>query len=85
MKYTAKQLKSGQWAVFTGKRYFTHTATDNKLQAKQSALIMSMQFYQSQMDDAFMALEKTCKNKNSLGDILLEGDEDYTCKGDLMC
>jgi len=85
MKYRSKKLNDTEYAVFTGKRYFKDTVTTNKLKAIQSALIMSMSFYQDQLDHAFSELEKTCVDTNRMGDIKLEGNEYYTNKGDLMC
>ena len=51
MKYQAKQLKDGDWAVFTGKRkYFADTVTSEKFEAAKEALEMSARWHQKQMD-----------------------------------
>jgi len=87
MKYKAKQLQSGNWAVFTGKRFFTDTETTSKDEAIENALIRSMSFYQGQMDDAFDELEKHCINSNGdvgMGRIKLQ-DGNIADKGVLMC
>lgn len=38
MKYNAKQMNDGKWAVFTGKKYFTSTVTDDKNEAEKVPL-----------------------------------------------
>lgn len=58
MKYNAKQLNNGQWAVFTGKKYFKSTVTDNKNDAVIEACSRSAQWYQSQMDACRNAWEE---------------------------
>lgn len=50
MKYKAKQVKDGYWAVFTGKQYFVNTVTSNKATAEKSALVMSAHWHQDQID-----------------------------------
>jgi len=49
MKYNAKQLSNGNWAVFQGKRYFFMTQTDSQAVAHQEALKMSLKWHQDQM------------------------------------
>lgn len=50
MKYRADQLSNGQYAVFTGRKYFTDTVTDSKAEAKRNAFIESMRWHQWQID-----------------------------------
>ena len=50
MKYRADQLRNGQYAVFTGKKYFTDTVTDSKEQAEKFAMVESMVWHRNQMD-----------------------------------
>lgn len=50
MKYRAKQLSNGQYAVFTGRKYFTGTVTDSKTEAERNAFIESMRWHQWQID-----------------------------------
>ena len=58
MKYKAKQMKNGKWAVFTGKQYFTDTVTENKHDATVRALEMSGCWYRDQIDKVDDALRK---------------------------
>ena len=50
MKYNAKQLNNGQWAVFTGKQYWTHTVSDTKEEAHIWAIKESAIWHQKQLD-----------------------------------
>jgi len=50
MKYNAKQLNNGQWAVFTGKQYFPHTVSDTKEEAHISAIKQSAIWHIEQLD-----------------------------------
>ena len=50
MKYKAKQLSNGQYAVFTGRKYFTATVTNSKTEAERNAFIESMRWHQWQID-----------------------------------
>ncbi len=50
MKYRADQLRNGQYAVFTGRKYFTDTVTDSKEQAEKFAMVESMVWHRNQMD-----------------------------------
>ena len=50
MKYSAKQLKSGEWAVHAGSKYFTHSVTPDERAAKVEALKMSAIWHRNQMD-----------------------------------
>lgn len=58
MKYAAKKLNSGQWAVFAGKQYFISTVTDDKEYAEERALVMSAAWHQIQMDKVHKELIK---------------------------
>lgn len=58
MKYQAKKNSRGQWAVFQGRKYFRSTTTDNELEAKQQALVMSMKWYNDQKNLAWQELVK---------------------------
>ena len=50
MKYNAKQLNNGQWAVFTGKKYWQHTVSDTKEEAHIWAIKESAIWHQQQLD-----------------------------------
>ena len=50
MKYNAKQLNNGQWAVFTGKQYFPHTVADTREEAHISAIKQSAIWHIKQLD-----------------------------------
>ena len=50
MKYRADQLSNGQYAVFTGRKYFTDTVTNSKTEAERNAFIESMRWHQWQID-----------------------------------
>jgi len=50
MKYNAKQLNNGQWAVFNGKQYFPHTVADTKEDAHIWAIKKSAIWHQQQLD-----------------------------------
>lgn len=49
MKYSAKQLSNGNWAVFAGKRYFTSSETADKQQAEIEAIHRSGCWYEDQI------------------------------------
>lgn len=51
MKYNAKQLKSGEWAVFTGRKYFTDTISNTQEEAHLRAIEKSAQYHQMQVWD----------------------------------
>jgi len=53
MKYKAQQTSDGQWAVFTGARYFVDTVTENQREAERIAFTMSMRWHQEQIDSIF--------------------------------
>jgi hypothetical protein len=57
MKYHAKQLATGQWAVWYGSRYFPNTITSDAVKAQSSALVMSARWHQDQMDRIHRKLE----------------------------
>jgi hypothetical protein len=90
MKYQAKQMKDGQYAVFTGSKYFTATVGD-KAFAEQQALILSMQWYRQQADLCASELMKNfpVKSDSSFDTVTLlnrDGSEAHTCDiGDLLC
>jgi hypothetical protein len=50
MKYNAKQLSNGQWAVFAGKQYWEHTVSDTKEEAHIWAIKESAIWHQQQLD-----------------------------------
>lgn len=58
MKYNAKQMNDGNFAVFTGKQYFTDTITSNERDAHVRALQLSAQWHQEQIDKAMNELDK---------------------------
>lgn len=53
MKYKAKKIEKGKnegkYAVFTGKKYFTNSVTDNKEAAEVDALMRSGHWYNDQV------------------------------------
>ena len=69
MKYRADQLSNGQYAVFTGRKYFTDTVTDSKAEAKRNAFIESMRWHQWQIDKIEREMEGILfhKKQNRLG------------------
>ena len=50
MKYNAKQLNDGTWAVFEGKQYWPHTVSETKEEAHLWAIKKSAIWHRSQMD-----------------------------------
>ena len=101
MKYSAKQINNpahkdcGKWAVFTGKKYYPYTLSDNKEYATEQALILSMQWYNDQMDKCWSEIA-TKAESTGRGDYnqlrLLEKDGTpaeglygLTERGDLLC
>ena len=50
MKYKAKQLKDGKWAVGTGKSYFADMVYNNMKEAQIAACEESARWHQQQMD-----------------------------------
>jgi len=55
MKYNAKQLPNGNWAVFTGKKYWPNTETTDREEANKSANYKSAMFH---MKEARKILDK---------------------------
>ena len=58
MKYNAKQIESGDWAVFTGSKYFINYICDTEAEAKKMALKLSAQWYYLQAESAYSQAEK---------------------------
>lgn len=58
MKYQHGQLKSGQWAVFTGRRYFVNSVTDDEQEAHKDAIIRSAHWYKEQIEKCEAEMEK---------------------------
>ena len=58
MKYQAKQLRDGNWAVFSGKSYWRNTVTENERNAKVEALHMSGRWHGEQIDKIDNALRE---------------------------
>lgn len=59
MKYNAKQMPDGKWAVFAGKKYFVNTVCDTENDAIIKACEMSAQWYQVEMDNCQKIWEET--------------------------
>lgn len=57
-KFTAKQLHSGEWAVFTGKSFFTSTVTAFENEARIAAAHRTALWHQAQMDKAEKEMRK---------------------------
>ena len=74
MKYNAKQLSNGNYAVHSGKSYYPSTETPDERVAKKQALIMSAQWYYQQAEAAYAEAEAN--------DLL---DQYDTCLGDWLC
>jgi len=55
MKYKAKQLNNGNYAVFAGKSYYPDTETEIKEQAIKAAIEYSVRWYH---DEAIKAFDK---------------------------
>ena len=88
MKYQAKQLVSGKWAVMAGnKKYFTDTVGTESF-ARQQAAILSAQWYQKQIDLCFKMIEQQSTSDCGKYIQLLnkEGNPCGTCElGDFLC
>jgi len=50
MKYNAKQLNDGTWAVFEGKQYWPHTISETKEAAHLEAIKRSAIWHKKQLD-----------------------------------
>ena len=85
MKYKAGQLNNGKWAVLTGNKHFPSTITENEQEAKERAIIMSMQWYQEQMDSAYDELCKICPTDEYGVEVKLFHNDHFCNKGDLLC
>jgi hypothetical protein len=72
MKYTAKplQTQSGKWAVFQGKKYFTDTVTDSKVEANKQAMIMSANWHWNEIRALQKKLVKIDPELNDVGRII---------------
>ena len=84
MKYQAKKNRRGKWAVFQGRKYFLSTSTDDELEAKQRALVMSMQWYEQQKDLAWDELKKISGCVNGDNVVKLNWSNNYATKSDLL-
>ena len=51
MKYNAKQLDDGKWAVFTGKHYWPSTITESREEAHRQAIIKTAIYHRVQLDE----------------------------------
>ena len=58
MKYIEKQIGAGQWAVHSGKRYFTKTVCETREEAHIQALYMSSAWHGKQQDIIHEELDK---------------------------
>jgi hypothetical protein len=50
MKYNAKQLSNGKWAVFAGKQYWPSTVSETKEEAHIWAIKKSAIWHRDQLD-----------------------------------
>lgn len=85
MKYRAKKLSTGEWAVFAGSKYFTSTVTDNKKEAEQQALIKSIQWYEDMKRDAWEELLKISETDKYENECKPIGYDCFVNLGDLLC
>ena len=76
MKYKAKQMRDGKWAVFTGSNYYISSVTESKQDAEEEALIRSMRWYHDKAQETYGKLEKL--NPTKYGDY-------KTSMSDLLC
>jgi hypothetical protein len=53
MKYNAKQLDDGTWAVFEGKQYWPHTVRETKEAAHLEAIKKSAIWHKKQLDKLY--------------------------------
>lgn len=68
MKYKARQLNSGKWAVFANtKEYFTDTVRETKLQADAEALRQSAIWYRDMMDRYRDMMDKAHRQLADMG------------------
>lgn len=72
MKYKTVKLLSGKYAVSAGrKQYFSDTVRDDEKEAEKEALIMSMQWYNTQRTKAeLVLLEKYGLDYDEIGNLL---------------
>ena len=68
MKHQAKRLITGEWAVFSGRKYFINTVTKSKEYAKQQALIRSIKWYINQAHEAWAQLEDIAEKDDRMYD-----------------
>lgn len=84
MKYIAKKNAIGKWAVFQGKRCFLGTMTDNELVARQTTLVMSMEWYNEQKEIAWEELKKISEVDESGEKVRLVDYEDFSKMSDFL-
>ena len=83
MKYQAKKNSRGKWAVFQGRKYFPMTVTEDELEARQRALVMSMQWYEQQKIIAWEELVKIAGDEFD-NTVKLIWCDDTATMGDLL-
>lgn len=66
MKYKAGLLKNGNFAVFSGKKYFVNTESSSVDYVKEKALLMSLEWYAEQKEKAWRALEQQAEKTDRL-------------------
>ena len=79
MKYKAKKLADGNWAVFAGEKYFTSTKTTDEQKANEQAIIRSIQWHHNQAEKLFQLLESDYPEKYD------NYDNKKSSMGDLLC
>jgi len=57
-KFKAKQIETGEWAVFSGKKYFLHSVTNDETLARIEAAHRTALWHLEQMDKAKDEMEK---------------------------
>ena len=80
MKYKAKKLANGNWAVCTGKNYdFWDTETPDESIAKELVIVRSLQWHHNQAEKLFQLLESDYPEKYD------NYDNEKSSMGDLLC
>lgn len=85
MKYSVKQIESGEWAVFNRKgAYYTFTVSSTKLAAEQHKQLYIMRDAQEIIDQAWDKLVKMSDSSEYDESVRLVGSDSYSTKGDFL-
>lgn len=86
MKYKAKEIRPGVWAVVNSNhtKYWKNTVTEVERDAREDAAMMNFNHYTYLRDEAWAKLKKLCP-ENDYGEIKPKGHDDFVSKYDLEC